>query len=147
MRAPFLLSTKQGVSFLSDMPALPPEDDSLLSDLRTALVDLYGDRLVQLVLYGSQARGDTHTESDVDVLIVLESPVEPGREVRRMRDVRTRIGLRHEQALSLLPVSEAEYQNRSSPWLANARRDGKGINRQSFGIRHSGRGGSSSNRS
>lgn len=119
------------------MNALPADLDSLLTDLQTALKDLYGDRLVRLVLYGSQskttsslpfgaqARGDTHDESDVDVLVVLNGSVEPGREIRRMGDVRTRIGLRYEQALSLLPVSEEEYQNRSSPWLANARRDGK----------------------
>jgi predicted nucleotidyltransferase len=97
----------------------------LLADLRTALEDLYGDRLVRLVLYGSHARGDVHAESDVDILVVLEGPVEPGREIRRMRDVRTRFGLRYEQALSLLPVSETEYENQSSAWLANARRDGK----------------------
>lgn len=97
----------------------------LLADLRTALEDLYGDRLVRLVLYGSQARGDVHAESDVDILVVLEEPVEPGHEIRRMRDVRTRIGLHYEQPLSLLPVSETEYQNQASAWLANARRDGK----------------------
>jgi predicted nucleotidyltransferase len=106
------------------MPAPSLQDNSLLSDLRTALEDLYGDRLVRLVLHGSRARGDTHAESDVDVFVVLEAPVEPGREIRRMRDIRTRIGLRYEQALSLLPVSETEYQNQSSAWLANARRDG-----------------------
>lgn len=101
--------------------------EALLTDLRTALEDLYGDRLVRLVLYGSHVRGDTHPESDVDVLAVLKGPVEPGREIRRMRDVRTRIGLRYEQALSVLPVSDTEFQNRSSSWLKSARRDGKMI--------------------
>lgn len=119
--------SKTGPRDFQDMPAPSLERNSLLSELRTALETLYGERLVQLVLYGSQVRGDTHAESDVDVLVVLEGPVEPGREIRRMRDVRTRFGLRYEQALSLLPVSEAEYQNESSTWLANARRDGKVI--------------------
>jgi predicted nucleotidyltransferase len=107
------------------MSAPSLQDNLLLSELRAALENLYGDRLARIVLYGSQARGDTHAESDVDILVVLEGPVEPGREIRRMRDVRTRFGLRYEQALSLLPVSEAEYENQSSAWLANARRDGK----------------------
>jgi predicted nucleotidyltransferase len=99
--------------------------DPLLADLRSALDDLYGDRLVRLMLYGSQARGDTHEESDVDLLVVLEGPVKSGREIRRMSDIRTQLGLQHERALSLLPVSETEYQERSSSWLTNARRDGK----------------------
>jgi len=109
------------------MPTPSLEPNSLLSELRTAPEDLYGERLVRLVLYGSQARGDTHEESDVDVLVVLEGPVEPGPEIRRMRDIRTRLGLQYEKALSLLPVSETEYRNQSSSWLANARRDGEAV--------------------
>jgi predicted nucleotidyltransferase len=101
--------------------------DPLLTDLRRALDDLYGDRLVRLMLYGSQARGDTHEESDVDLLVVLKGPVESGHEIRRMGDIRTRLGLQHERALSLLPISETEYQERSSSWLTNARRDGKDL--------------------
>ncbi len=96
----------------------------LRTDLRAALEDLYGDRLAQLVLYGSQARGDTHDESDVDVLVVLEGPVEPGREIRRMSRVRTQIGLEHERAISLLPVSTADYRNQASVWLRNAQQEG-----------------------
>lgn len=83
---------------------------------------LYGDRLVRLVLYGSHARGEAHDASGVDVLVVLDGPVQPGREIRRMRKVRTRLGLQYERALSLLPVAEADYQRRSS--LQNVRQEG-----------------------
>jgi predicted nucleotidyltransferase len=107
------------------MPSSSTALESLLADLRRALDDLYGDRLVRLILYGSEARGDTHKESDVDLLVVLKGPVESGREIRRMGDIRTRLGLQHERALSLLPVSETEYQEQASSWLTNARRDGK----------------------
>ena len=44
-----------------------------------------------------------------------------------MRDIRTRLGLQHGHALSLLPVSETAYQNRSSTWLSNARKDGEAV--------------------
>jgi predicted nucleotidyltransferase len=109
-----------------------PESDStdiqpLLADLRAALEALYGDRLVRLVLYGSHARGDAHAESDVDVLVVLEGPVQPGREIRRMGRVRTTLGLEYERPLSLLPVSVSEYQNRSSMWLQNVHQEGMTI--------------------
>ncbi|NBC17660.1 MAG: nucleotidyltransferase domain-containing protein, partial [Bacteroidetes bacterium] len=88
----------------------------LLDDLRAALHALYGDRLIWLVLYGSHARGEAHDESDVDVLVVLNGSVQSGREVRRMSNVRTRTGLRHERAVSLLPVAESDFQNQSSAW-------------------------------
>ncbi len=109
------------------MTVLPTDLQSLLADLRAALEDVYGDRLARLVLYGSQARGDTHEESDVDVLVVLHGDVQPGREIRRMGDVRTRIGLRHEHALSLLPVSKEDYEEQSSGWLKNVRKDGQTV--------------------
>ena len=106
---------------------IPANLESLLSDLRSELDDLYGDRLLQLVLYGSQVRGEVHPESDVDVLVVLNGPVEPGEEIRRMGPVRTRVGLRHEQAVSLLPVSKTDYENRTSAWLQNVHEEGHTI--------------------
>lgn len=102
------------------MPTVPSD----IQPLRAALEDLYGDRLVRLVLYGSQARGDAHDESDVDVIVVLGGPVQPGREIRRMSPVRTQRRLEYERALSLLPVSEADHRGRVSAWLQNAQQEG-----------------------
>jgi hypothetical protein len=58
------------------------------------------------------------------VLVVLQGPVQPGREIRRMGRVRTALGLEYERPLSLLPVSASEYQNRSSTWLQNVHQEG-----------------------
>ena len=41
---------------------------------------VFGDRLAQIWLYGSRARGDHHPDSDVDLLVVLHEP-EPNHEV------------------------------------------------------------------
>jgi len=106
---------------------MPVKLEPLLSDLRSEPNDLYGDRLIQLVLYGSQVRGAVHKESDVDVPMVLGGPIEPGEEIRRVGPVRTRVGLRHEQAVSLLPVSGTDYENRASAWLQNVREEGHAI--------------------
>jgi predicted nucleotidyltransferase len=106
---------------------VPTDLEPLLTELRSELDDLYGDRLVKLILYGSQMRGEVHGESDVDVLVVLEGPIEPGEEIRRMGAVRTRVGLRHEQAVSLLPVSATDYEKRSSARLRNVHREGLAV--------------------
>ena len=45
----------------------------VLKDLKQGLIRIYGDRLDSVVLYGSQARGDSSSDSDIDVLIILNS--------------------------------------------------------------------------
>ena len=56
---------------------------TILLELRRRLEALYGDRLVKVVLYGSQARGDARPWSDIDVLLLLRGPVRTGTEIRR----------------------------------------------------------------
>lgn len=43
----------------------------LTQEVKTAITNLYGDRLDRIILYGSYARGDFHAESDVDFMVVL----------------------------------------------------------------------------
>lgn len=42
---------------------------------------LYGERLVRMVRFGSQARGDALPGADIDVSVVLQGPVEPEEEI------------------------------------------------------------------
>ncbi|MGI8744081.1 MAG: nucleotidyltransferase family protein [Bryobacteraceae bacterium] len=52
----------------------------ILAELRTGYERIYGPRLVDLVLFGSQARGDADPESDIDLIVVLNGPPRRDRE-------------------------------------------------------------------
>lgn len=39
--------------------------------MKRELAHLYGDKLQKLILFGSYARGDFHTESDIDIMPVV----------------------------------------------------------------------------
>lgn len=41
--------------------------------IRQKFQDTFQDNLVNLVLFGSQARGDTKPESNIDILVVLKN--------------------------------------------------------------------------
>ena len=56
---------------------------TILSELRQYLSELYGARLVDVALFGSQARGDAVEGSDIDVLIALKGEVYAGKEIDR----------------------------------------------------------------
>jgi predicted nucleotidyltransferase len=85
---------------------------------------LYGDRLKCVVVYGSCARDEATAESDIDLAVVLDGAVVPGKEIDRMIDIITDINLEHGVLLSVYPVSEEDYHNRNSPLLINIRREG-----------------------
>ena len=95
-----------------------------LEELQEALAQVYGERLRGIYLYGSYARGDFQPDSDVDVLIVLEGSVLPGREIDRIGDRVADICLAHNVLIATFPVSEEWLRERKSPLFENVRREG-----------------------
>jgi len=96
----------------------------ILAELRARLEKVYKDRLVRIVLYGSQARGDAEAGSDIDVLVVLKSPVRPGQEIARLGPFLTDLSLKHDTLVSCAFVSEERFRQEQSPFLMNVRREG-----------------------
>lgn len=97
---------------------------TILNQLRRRLEALYGRRLVRLVLYGSQARGDAEPGSDIDVLVVLKGSVYPGEEIARTGQVVAELSLEHNAVIACLFVAEDRYEQEQSPLLINVRREG-----------------------
>lgn len=49
-----------------------PTEREAVEEFRRRVRELLGDRLRDLRLFGSQARGDPHDESDIDVLVLVD---------------------------------------------------------------------------
>ncbi|MEA3431195.1 MAG: nucleotidyltransferase domain-containing protein [candidate division WOR-3 bacterium] len=96
----------------------------ILKEFRKQIKDLYGKRLKDVILYGSWARGEATEESDIDMVIILEGKVVPGKEIDRMIDIITEINLKYGVLISVYPVSEEDYSATNSPLLINIRREG-----------------------
>jgi hypothetical protein len=92
-------------------------------DLRS----LYGDRLRQVILFGSWARGDAHPESDIDLLVVLDQMESAWDELRRMDPILWRHSLQSDTVISATPVAEAELKRPSVPILIRAKAEGQAI--------------------
>jgi len=103
---------------------MPRNVEAILSELSRRLEALYGDRLVRLVLFGSQARGDAEPGSDIDVLVVLRGPVSPCDEIERTLDDVAGLSLENDAVLSCVFVSDEEFRREQSPLLLNVRREG-----------------------
>ncbi len=102
----------------------PLPDDPILARLKRELEVLYGVRLKQVLLYGSRARGDHRDDSDYDVLVVLEGPVDWWAEMERLGDISWAIGMdtAGRYVLSLKPVTSDDLQKRTG-FMHNVRNE------------------------
>jgi predicted nucleotidyltransferase len=97
---------------------------NILAELRRRFEALYGERLVQMILFGSQARGDAVPGSDIDILVVLKDPVQPGEEIDRTIDTVADLSLQHNEVISCVFMGEERFMHRYGPLLRNIRREG-----------------------
>lgn len=99
----------------------------ILGELRQRFETLYRERLVQMVLYGSRARGDMAPISDIDVLVVLQGPVSPCEEIARTVNSVAEISLKYGEVIACVFVSTEQFEGERSPLLLNVRQDGRVI--------------------
>jgi predicted nucleotidyltransferase len=92
---------------------------AIAADLR----ELYGERLRDVILFGSWARGDADRDSDIDLLVVLDEVESSWEERKRMDDVLAEHSIENDTVVSAIPVSEAQFANPQRPFLIEARRD------------------------
>jgi predicted nucleotidyltransferase len=96
----------------------------ILAELREYLTTLYGARLVDVILFGSQARGDAVVGSDIDVLIVLKGTVSQFEEVARTSEFTSALCLKYDVLLARVFLSEKEFLHSQMPFVQNVRREG-----------------------
>ncbi|ADB36092.1 nucleotidyltransferase domain-containing protein [Spirosoma linguale] len=109
--------------------ALSPEQLQALSqEVKQALTGLYGDRLAQVILYGSYARGDFRAESDVDYLVVLNDlEVNSANEIKCMIDSIYDLSEKYNTLISVKPTSSKKYLQSALFLYQDVRREGKVI--------------------
>jgi predicted nucleotidyltransferase len=98
--------------------------DRIIKEFKEKNEKLYGSRLKGIVLYGSWARGESTEHSDIDLAVILEGEVIPGKEIDKMIDIITEIGLKYRTLISVYPVSENIFYTTKSPLLINIRKEG-----------------------
>lgn len=106
---------------------LAPRISEIVQEVRAGLEGLYGPRLVGLILYGSQARGEATEGSDIDLLVVLDDFREACEELEQMASLGSSLSLEHDVAISFFPVREHDFRSGGSPLLLNVAREGVAV--------------------
>ncbi len=101
--------------------------NSILQKCKETLSQYYGSRLKGIILYGSAARGDAIPSSDIDLLILLSSPLDYFVELRQIVDLLYPIQLESEQLISAKPALASDYEVGKISLYRNARREGVAV--------------------
>ncbi|BAD86183.1 nucleotidyltransferase [Thermococcus kodakarensis KOD1] len=105
------------------MPVIPKEELlKILRDVKARLQEILGENLVEIILFGSYARGEAEEWSDVDVLVVVKRwPTLE--ELDRMAEATNKYAIEKGVAISLIPYIEKPDMS-SDPLILNVMREG-----------------------
>ena len=97
---------------------------SLMAKLKKGLVELYGPRLKAVILFGSYARGDYNKNSDLGVLIVLDTYKSYWDELVRSAELASDLSLEYDITVSRTIMTEEQWKKGDLPVLKNVRAEG-----------------------
>ena len=105
---------------------LSPIND-LLQELKTALRKRYGNKLRKMMLFGSYARGDYRSNSDIDIAMILDDFPHACAEIERTGDIVSALSLKFDTLISLVPIKEKDWEKKKTTLISNIERDGMTI--------------------
>ncbi len=82
----------------------------IAAKVRAGLEKIYGPRLRGVYLYGSAARDELTSESDIDIAVVLDEVVDIFAEHNLVDDLRSGLSLEYDMLVSFLFVGEEDLR-------------------------------------
>jgi uncharacterized protein len=108
---------------MNGMADQPPHNDPILTRFRTALAEVYGDRLERVVLYGSRARGNHRPDSDYDIAVFIKDGGSFYDESGQLAAITTDILEDTGAVISATPFPAGAYRERTG-FMHELRKDG-----------------------
>jgi len=97
---------------------------SVAEKIRTELKERYGSKVLQIILYGSYARGEATIQSDGDFLVVVDDSLAPWEVRRSLDNVLLDLLLKRGRLISILVMAKSFYENHNFPLLIQIRQEG-----------------------
>lgn len=99
-------------------------DAALLQQCKRAIAEVVAD--AEVILYGSRARGDANEDSDYDILVIVNGPVDMALEEKMVSNVYP-LELETGAVLTLIAYSKEQWDSslyRAMPFHKNVDREG-----------------------
>lgn len=99
----------------------------ILQELKEELRNRYGSKFKRMMLFGSYARGEQRSDSDIDIAIILEDFSHACAEIERTGDIVSSLSLKFDTLISLVPIKEKDWRKRKTVLISNIKRDGVAV--------------------
>ena len=103
------------------------ELDKITSEVSRRLQETLGDKLRQVILYGSYARGDYEEYSDVDIMVLMDIEENEIMDIRKKTvRISSDLGLEHDVLISMMIKNHDFFYSWSDamPFYRNVLKDG-----------------------
>ncbi|MGQ9615999.1 MAG: nucleotidyltransferase domain-containing protein [Spirochaetota bacterium] len=90
------------------------------------LKEFYGDRLFDVILYGSYARGEQEEGSDIDIIVLLKNISDYWKEVHCVEEISYEVNEYFDWSvfISAFPEDVEVFNNKNIPLFLNIKREG-----------------------
>ena len=99
----------------------------LVDRVKEHLIELYGEKIKKVILYGSHARGEASGESDIDLLVLVDESIEPFEVRKRLSDLLFDILLEEGELISVITLPENFFENYNYPFMLNVKKEGVSV--------------------
>ena len=95
-----------------------------VNQIKEHLAKIYGEKIRRVILYGSCARGQATTDSDIDVLLLVDESLDPFEVRENLSDILFDMVLDEGDMVSVMAVPENFFETYNSPFMLNVKKEG-----------------------
>jgi predicted nucleotidyltransferase len=95
-----------------------------LNDIKTALFEEFSNRFKGIVLFGSESTGRSFADSDIDIMVLLEGPLDLGKDLDRIIISTYFIQMKISRQLHFIPADYLKYSKSESSFYKTVQREG-----------------------
>ncbi len=96
----------------------------LVQEIKVYTKQVYGEKIKQVILYGSHARKTATHESDIDLLIIVDESLDPFEVRRQLGDILWDLFIDTGEFISVVVLPEEFFINYNSAFILNVKEEG-----------------------
>ena len=96
----------------------------LVNRVKDHLIKMQGEKIRNVILYGSHTRGEATRDSDIDVLVLVDESLDPFEVRKSLSDSLFDILLEEDELVLVITLPEHFFENHNYPFMLNVKKEG-----------------------